>query len=58
MTYSLLVVDDDVSIAELMKEMLEIRGFSVDLAYDGYDALRIFQSTPETFDLEKHSGME
>ena len=38
--YRILIVEDDEDIVETVKYSLEIRGFSVDVAYDGLSALR------------------
>jgi DNA-binding response OmpR family regulator len=40
------VVDDDVSIAELMRDFLEADGFSAELAYDGEQALAALECAP------------
>lgn len=38
--YRVLVVEDDVDIVETVKYSLEVKGFTVDVAYDGLHALR------------------
>lgn len=38
--YRILIVEDDEDIVETVKYSLELRGFSVDVAYDGLHALR------------------
>lgn len=41
----LLLVDDDKEITCLLKELLELESFSVDIAYDGVEALEKFNET-------------
>lgn len=41
-THTILVVEDEVNIAEVLKSYLEKEGFTVACAYDGQDALRLF----------------
>lgn len=41
---SVLIVDDDIDIRELMKMLLEAEGYSVDVAADGLEALRRLQT--------------
>ena len=36
----ILIVEDDMDIVETLKYSLELRGFNVDVAYDGLHALR------------------
>jgi len=38
--YRILIVEDDEDIVETVKYALELRGFAVDIAYDGLHALR------------------
>lgn len=38
--YRVLIVEDDVDIVETVKYSLEVKGFTVDVAYDGLHALR------------------
>ena len=38
--YKILIVEDDEDIVETVKYSLELRGFNVDVAYDGLHALR------------------
>jgi CheY-like chemotaxis protein len=45
-TPRLLVVDDDRSCRTIVAEMLVDRGYLVDTASDGFDALRMAESTP------------
>jgi CheY-like chemotaxis protein len=45
-----LVVDDEKSIAVVIKEMLEALGYTTLHYYDGTDALEAFRSRPESFD--------
>ncbi|MCC6486528.1 MAG: response regulator [Candidatus Hydrogenedentes bacterium] len=41
-----LVVDDDVAVREILKQTLHMRGFAVDLASDGVQALSIIRQRP------------
>jgi CheY-like chemotaxis protein len=44
----LLIVDDEVDIAETLRDLLELLGYEVDLAFDGADALhKAEQTTPD-----------
>lgn len=43
MKYSILVVDDEESIRELLRDFLESIGYSVDAAKDGIDALEVLE---------------
>lgn len=43
---TVLVVDDDQTIAELMRDFLETEGYQVEIALDGQDALRKLQGGP------------
>ena len=45
----ILVVDDEVDIAELMKDILEDEGYDVEIAHDGKTA--IYKIKEESFDL-------
>jgi two-component system response regulator VicR len=47
--YRILVVEDDEDIVETVKYSLELRGFKVDVAYDGLHALR--KARQEPYDL-------
>lgn len=47
--YRILVVEDDEDIVETLKYSLELRGFEVDVAYDGLHALR--KARKESYDL-------
>lgn len=44
-----LVVDDERSVAEFMAELLESRGFQVNTAADGTQALSLFRADPQRF---------
>ncbi|MHC1727806.1 MAG: PAS domain S-box protein [Syntrophobacteraceae bacterium] len=46
-----LVVDDEMSIVEMLKDMLESLGYEVATRYSSSDALQAFRAHPETFDL-------
>jgi DNA-binding response OmpR family regulator len=48
---TVLVVDDEVSIRQLLRRKLEAEGFHVDEAPDGEAALRLIQARAEPFDL-------
>jgi DNA-binding response OmpR family regulator len=48
---TVLVVDDEVSIRQLLRRTLEAEGFHVDEAPDGESALRLIQARAEPFDL-------
>ncbi|HBK55814.1 MAG TPA: DNA-binding response regulator, partial [Xanthomonadales bacterium] len=41
-----LIVDDDVELAGLLRMALSQDGYAVDVAYDGLEALRRFTATP------------
>lgn len=41
----ILVVDDEVKIVEVVKSYLENRGYSVEVAYNGAEALKVFEKT-------------
>ena len=63
MQASVLVVDDDVNICELVRLYLEKEGFMITCAYDGESALSLFrQKTPDLVVLDlmlpKADGME
>ncbi|MBN1165357.1 MAG: response regulator [Candidatus Krumholzibacteriota bacterium] len=47
--YRILIVEDDEDIVETVKYCLELRGFRVDVAYDGLHALR--KAHKNTYDL-------
>jgi CheY-like chemotaxis protein len=47
----ILIVDDEESIADFMQELLEYEGFSVVIAGSAEQALNIFNSDPDAFDL-------
>ncbi|MBN1885980.1 MAG: response regulator [Candidatus Krumholzibacteriota bacterium] len=47
--YRILIVEDDEDIVETVKYSLELRGFTVDVAYDGLHALR--KARKEHYDL-------
>lgn len=44
MTYKILIVEDDVRVANLLKNGLEEKGYVLLVAYDGISAWRLFQS--------------
>ena len=46
-----LVVDDEKSIVDMLKEMLESLGYDVAERYSSSDALQAFRAHPESFDL-------
>jgi DNA-binding response OmpR family regulator len=48
---TVLVVDDETSIRQLLRRTLEAEGFHVDEAPDGESALRLIQARAEPFDL-------
>lgn len=43
--HKILLVDDDRELTSLLKELLEMEGFSVIIAYDGEQALTLLDST-------------
>lgn len=47
----LLLVEDEPEVAEVASEMLVSEGYRVMIAHDGFEALRIYQSTPEQIGL-------
>ncbi len=47
----ILLVDDDVSIAKLEKQILERLGYKVTMRLSSIDALEAFKAKPDTFDL-------
>lgn len=42
----LLIVDDNADARDMLKELLELRGYVVETARDGLDALEILQNSP------------
>jgi two-component system response regulator VicR len=63
MQQKILLIEDDVSISEMVKEHLELEGFYVSCAFDGEEALRRFEQ--DTYQLvlldlmlPKKSGMD
>lgn len=46
-----LLIDDDVILADMGKHMLERLGYHVTVRYSSLEALETFQNTPDTFDL-------
>ena len=46
-----LVVEDEPSITDFMRDLLSSRGFQVTTARNGRDALALFQADPENYDL-------
>ena len=46
-----LVVDDEQSIVDMLKQMLECLGYDVAGRYSSYDALQVFRARPDSFDL-------
>jgi PAS domain S-box-containing protein len=46
-----LVVDDERSIVDMLREMLESLGYDVAERYSSYDALQAFRARPDCFDL-------
>jgi CheY-like chemotaxis protein len=46
-----LVVDDDVAVSQLVEALLECEGFSVLVAHNGPDALRLAERQPARIDL-------
>lgn len=48
---SILFVDDEVEIAEMEKQILENFGYRVMAITNGMEALKLFSSTPDAFDL-------
>jgi DNA-binding NtrC family response regulator len=53
---TVLVVDDDPSVRQILRRMLEAEGFHVEEAQDGESALRLVQARAETFDLVPFSS--
>jgi CheY-like chemotaxis protein len=57
----ILFVDDEEPLALLGAELLEDFGYTVTCAFDGREALKLFQQQPDTFDMvitdESMSGM-
>lgn len=47
----ILVVDDEVSVAEMLGEALSRLGYQVEIRYDGEAALELFSQHPEQYDL-------
>lgn len=47
----ILFVDDDEAIVEMGKDMLEALGYQVELRTDSTEALEVFRSAPDSFDL-------
>ena len=50
-TETVLVVDDDQTVLEVTKNMLESHGFQVQTAADGFEAIERFQTSPDTIDV-------
>ncbi len=50
-TERILFVEDEKMLAELGQELLGSLGYTVTVALDGIEALRLFQSVPQAFDL-------
>lgn len=48
---SIMIVDDEESIVEMLKEILEKRGFQVTACTSSLEALAIFQQSPDRFDI-------
>jgi CheY-like chemotaxis protein len=48
---TVLVVDDEPSLRQVIRRTLETEGFHVEEASDGESALRLIQARPEPFDL-------
>lgn len=48
---SILVVDDEQSVADVVKESLENAGYTVTICTDSLGALKLFHAKPEEFDL-------
>ncbi|MGD9819611.1 MAG: DUF3365 domain-containing protein [Desulfomonilaceae bacterium] len=51
LNYSVLVVDDETDVNQLMKRILKRLGFASISAYDGKQALQIFSENPDSFNL-------
>ena len=49
--FSILFVDDEIAIAEVIRKMLERSGYTVTCVNGGKAALEIFQKYPDRFDL-------
>lgn len=47
----ILMVEDDKSVAEMMKMFIEKEGWSMDVAVDGDQAVKMFAKNPDQFDL-------
>jgi CheY-like chemotaxis protein len=50
-TERILFVDDEPAIAKVEKAMLESLGYEVTIKTDSFEALKVFQSQSDTFDL-------
>jgi len=50
-TARILIVDDEISIVKLESQMLERLGYKVTISIDGHGALKLFENSPEAFDL-------
>ena len=50
-TEKVLIVDDDVSIVELEKQILQHLGYKVEGKTDSIEALNTFRESPDDFDL-------
>lgn len=42
----ILVIDDDVELAESLKELLNVKGFQVDVAYNGSEGIYLHKQSP------------
>jgi DNA-binding response OmpR family regulator len=47
----ILVIEDQIKLAESIKKGLENMGYAVDAAYDGMKGLRMIEAAPDNFDL-------
>lgn len=47
----ILVIDDEASILDLVKKRLELQGYQIEAKNDPVDALELFRSNPDRFDL-------
>ena len=51
MTGNILIVDDEVSVADFLVELLQIKGYSTTVYYESQKAIKNFSEEPEKYDL-------
>jgi CheY-like chemotaxis protein len=51
MNKNILIVDDEVSVADFLVELLQIRGYSTEVYYESQKAMEVFLQSPEKYDL-------